>query len=233
MPRVPPTRRASKPWKWPTTNKIHALEARSRPRPSGGVFSFAGQRPLRFRALNPSRRYTSPSDPRPVPSFGGTPQATTLSLRTLHVRSDHERRVSRGPPGYRFRAFPGSARGRGCPPDSGDVTSFLQDPAGSPHRQSNRRRVRDFTHHVGVRGACRAHTLRPSHRARNQGEVAALSPERPTGWRLVCVCATLIFCSDLATIKRAVQPEDAIPRSGDAASVGCACTRSSLFICLA
>ena len=44
------------------------------------------------------------SVPRPVPSFGGTPQATTLSLRTLYVRSDHERRVSTGPSGYRFGA---------------------------------------------------------------------------------------------------------------------------------
>lgn len=37
-------------------------------------------------------------------------------------------------------------------------------------------------------------------------EVPAPSPDRPPGWRLATVCATLIFRSDLATIKRGVRP---------------------------
>ena len=65
----------------------------------------------------------------------GTPSDHPLSADAS--RSDHERRVSSGLiPRYRFGAAfeSGSARGRGRPPNSGDVTSFLNNRA-SPHRR--------------------------------------------------------------------------------------------------
>ncbi len=194
-----------------------------------------------------------PSVPRPVPSFGGTPQATTLSLRTLYVRSDHERRVSTGPSGYRFGASSEALHG-GEDVHPTQVTSPLFGFRAMPrhmntiHGSSNSARPKDGPRPTLPQGgrigvsfaqnhrhardaaslsseAARAHPgsgaygFLNEHRTRRgtAPKVPAPSPDRPPGWRLATVCATLIFRSDLATIKRAVRSEDATPRSGDGA----------------
>ncbi|PRY74884.1 hypothetical protein CLV76_11722 [Marivita geojedonensis] len=181
-----------------------------------------------------------PSDPRPVPSFGGTPQATTLSLRTLYVRSDHERRVSTGPSGYRFGASQALHGGEDVHPTQ--VTSPLFGNGAMPrhmngkHGSSDPARPKDGPRptlppggRIGVsfaqnhchacdaashcsEAAC-AHPGSGAYGFLNEHctrrgiapKVPAPSPDRPPGWRWATVCATLIFRSDLATIKRAVR----------------------------